>query len=138
MRRRLAPLLLLALAIAGCVYYPTIPDVGGIRIRPQNGRAVRQPTGLALYMDLDSTGKYGDAVVGVIAPDVAKSAVLVDQAGQVVPRLEVPGTAVVRLFPQGPHILLTELARPVAPGEVVLITLVFEKVGNIGAITRVE
>jgi copper(I)-binding protein len=138
MKRRLAPaVLLLALVLGGCVYYPTIPDIGGIRIRPQNGRAVRQPTGLALYMDLDSTGKYGDAVVGVLA-DVAKSAVLVDQAGQTVPRLEVPGTTLVRLFPQGPHIVLTDLSRPVQSGEVVLVTLVFEKIGNVGTITRVE
>jgi copper(I)-binding protein len=138
MTRRLAPaVLLLALVLGGCVYYPTIPDIGGIRIRPQNGRAVRQPTGLVLYMDLDSTGKYGDAVVGVLA-DVAKSAVLVDQAGQAVPRLEVPGVTLVRLFPQGPHIVLTDLSRPVQPGEVVLVTLVFEKIGNVGTITRVE
>jgi copper(I)-binding protein len=138
MTRRLAPaVLFLVLALGGCVYYPTIPDIGGIRIRPMNGRAVRESTGLVLYMDLDSTGKYGDAVVAVLA-DVAKSAVLVDQAGQTVPRLEVPGTTLVRLFPQGPHIVLTELARPVQSGETLLVTLVFERIGNVGAITRVE
>jgi copper(I)-binding protein len=139
MRRRLAPaVLLLALVLGSCTYYPTIPDVGGIRIRPQNGRAVRQPTGLALFMDLESSGKYGDAVVGVLAPEVAGSAVMIGPAGQPVTRLEVPGTTLVRLFPAGPHIVLGDLARPVAAGEVLLVTLIFEKVGNIGAITRVE
>jgi copper(I)-binding protein len=137
MRRR-AAVALVALSLAGCVYYPNIGDVGGIRIRPQNGRAVRQPAGLALYMDLDSTGRDGDAIVSVLAPAVAKSAVLIDQTGATVPRLEVPGATRVRLFPEGPHIVLTDLARPVAPGEVVIVTLVFEKVGNIGAITTVE
>jgi len=139
MRRRLAPaVLLLALVLGSCTYYPTVADLGGIRIRPQNGRAVRQPTGLALFMDLESSGRYGDAVVGVLAPGVAKSAVIIGPAGQPVTRLEVPGTTLVRLYPAGPHIVLNDLTRPVAPGEVVLVTLVFEKVGNIGAIARVE
>jgi len=46
MKRR--ALVLVGLLLAGCTYYPTIEDIGGIRIRPQNGRAVRQPTGLAV------------------------------------------------------------------------------------------
>ena len=58
--------------------------------------------------------------------------------GQPVTRLEIPGTALVRLFPEGPHIALGDLTRPVAPGEVILITLIFEKIGNLGAIARVE
>jgi copper(I)-binding protein len=137
MRRR-AALWLLALGVGGCVHYPSAPDLGGIRIRPLNGRAVRQPTGLVLYMDLDSTGKYGDAVVAVLAPVIAKSAVVVDATGQPVPRFEVPGETRVRLFPEGPRIVLTDLTRPVIPGEILIVTLVFEKVGNIGAITKVE
>jgi copper(I)-binding protein len=139
MRRGVArAALLLVLVIAGCTYYPTVPDVGGIRIRPMNGRAVRTPAGLALYVDLESTGKYGDAVIGVAAPDVAKSAALRGPAGEPVARVEVPGTAIVRLAPQGVHIALSDLTRAVAAGDVVLVTLVFEKIGNVGAITRVE
>jgi copper(I)-binding protein len=137
MRRR-AALGLLALAAGGCVYYPTAPDLGGVRIRPHNGRAVRQPAGLVIYMDLDSTGKYGDALVAVLAPVIAKGVAVVDQTGQPIPRLEVPGEARVSLSPAGPRIVLTDLTRPVVPGEIIIVTLVFEKVGNIGAITKVE
>jgi copper(I)-binding protein len=137
MRRR-AALWLLLLGVGGCVYYPTVPDIGGIRIRPQNGRAIRQPAGLVVYMDLDSTGKYGDAVVAVIVPPFAKNAALLDPAGQPISRLEVPGETRVRLFPEGPRIVLTDLTRPMVPGEALIVTLVFEKVGQIGAVARVE
>ena len=137
MRRRAAALVLLALLSGGCVYYPTIQDLGGIRIRPQNGRAVAHPSGLALYMDLDSTGAYGDALVGASA-DIARSAALVVPAGAPPNRIDVPGATMVHLTPQGPHIVLSELTRAVASGEVVLVTLLFEKVGRIGVPARVE
>ena len=138
MRRPAAPaVLLLALAIAGCVYYPTIPDIGGIRIRPQNGRAVLQPPGLVVFADLASTGKYGDALVGATC-DFANRASIVVPPGQPAGRVEVPGETVVILRPGGPHIVLTELTRDVRPGETVLVTLLFEKVGRIGVPTRVE
>jgi len=138
MRRRAAPgLLLLALVLGGCVYYPTIPDVGGIRIRPQNARAVVQPTGLAISMDLDSTGKYGDVLVGATS-ELARTAMIVVPPGQPASRVEVPGTTMVRLTPQGPHIVLSDLTRSVAPGETILVTLLFEKIGRLGVPTRVE
>ena len=137
MRRGAAPaLLLVALIVAGCVYYPTVEDIGGIRIRPENGRAIRQPDGLSVYVDLASTGKYGDALVAVTTP-VGK-AQLVDGAGAPLARLEVPGATVVALTAQGAHVRLTELTRAVAPGDTILVTLVFERIGQVGAVTRVE
>lgn len=137
MRRGAAPTLLLAvLLVAGCVRYPTIDDVGGIRIRPQNGRAVRLANGLAIYVDLASTGKYGDALVAVTTP-VGKGQI-VDAAGAPLARLDVPGTTVVPLTAQGAHVRLTELVRAVGPGEVILVTLVFERSGQLGVVTRVE
>jgi copper(I)-binding protein len=139
MSRRAAPAaLLLALLLAGCTYYPTIPDVGGIRIRPQNGRAVQQPAGLAVYMDLASTGKFGDTILGATS-EIARRAVLVaPPGGQPVTRLEVPGEATVRLSPDGAHIVLSELTRPVRSGEVVLVTVLFERLGRIGVPTHIE
>ena len=138
MRRRAAPaLLLLALVLGGCVYYPMIPDIGGIRIRPQNARAVSQPLGLAVYMDVDSSGKYGDTIVGATS-EIAGSAVLVTPRGEPAGRLKIPGETVVRLSPEGPHIVLSDLTKSVTPGEVVLVTLLFEKIGRIGVPTRVE
>lgn len=137
MRRGAAALLLLALLFGGCVYYPTIPDIGGVRIRPQNARAVPHATGFAVYLDLDSTGGYGDALVGATT-DIARRAALVVPAGQPPNRVVVPAATLVRFTPQGPHIVLSDLTRAVAPGEVVLVTLLFEKLGRIGVPTRFE
>ena len=138
MRRAAPAALLAALLLAGCTYYPTIPDIGGIRIRPQNGRAVQQPAGLAVYMDLASTGKHGDTILGAQS-DIARRASLVAPPGdQPVTRLEVPGDSFVRLSPDGAHIVLSELTRPVRPGETVLVTVLFERLGRIGVTTHVE
>jgi len=137
MRRRAAALLLLAGLLGGCVYYPTVPDIGGIRIRPQDARAVSQPSGLAVYMDLESTGKYGDVLIGATS-DIARKVALVVPAGQTAPGVVVPGATVVRLNAVGPHIVLSELTRAVTPGETVMVTLLFEKVGRIGVPARVE
>jgi copper(I)-binding protein len=135
MRRRAA--LLVALLLAGCTYYPTIPDVGGIRIRPQNGRAVVRPAGLAVFVDLASTGKYGDTLVGA-SSDVAKTAALVVPGAPKATGVEIPGATTVSLAPEGAHIVLTDLTRPVKPGDVVLVTLLFERLGRIGVPARVE
>jgi copper(I)-binding protein len=97
---------------------------------------VRQADGLSVYVDLASTGKYGDALVAVTTP-VGKGQV-VDAAGAPLARLEVPGATIVPLTAQGAHVRLTELVRAVAPGEVILVTLVFERSGQIGVVTRVE
>jgi copper(I)-binding protein len=138
MRRRAAALVLLALLSGGCVYYPTVKDVGGIRIRPQNGRAVPQASGLAIYLDLDSTGSFGDALIGATT-DFSRTTTLVVPAGQQPPdRILVPGATLVYLTPQGPHIILSDLTRTVASGEVILVTLLFEKLGRIGVPARVE
>ena len=131
-----AALALLLVLVAGCVYYPTVEDIGGVRIRPENGRAVRRADGLAVYLDLASTGKFGDALVGVVTP-IGKGE-LVDASGVALARLEVPGTAAVPLTAEGPHVRVTELVRAVVPGEVIIVTLVFEKSGQLGVVTRVE
>jgi copper(I)-binding protein len=88
-------------------------------------------------MDIESTGKFSDAIVGATC-DVAGRAAIVVGSGQAAGRVEVPGETVVRLGPPGPHIVLSELTRDVRPGETVIVTLLFEKVGRIGVPTRVE
>lgn len=125
------------MVLAGCVTYPAITDVGGTRIRPENGRLARQPDGAALYVDLHSTGKFGDVLTAVRAP-VATRAVLVGPAATPVDRIEIPGASVVVFQPGGPHIRLADLTRALTPGEVVIVTLVFEKTGNLGVVSVVE
>ena len=88
-RAALAALILLA---AGCVHYPSVVDVGGVRLRTENGRAVREGDRARVVFDVASTGKYGGVIPGVSAP-VAKQAQLVDAAGARVARFDVPGAA---------------------------------------------
>jgi len=137
-RRGWAALLaLLALVAAGCVYYPTVFDAGGVRLHPRHGRAVRQADRAEVYLELASTGKYGDVLTGVLAP-VAGRAELVGPGGAPVARLEIPGETVLRFGPGGYRVVLADLKRPLAPGETFIVTLLFEKSGGIGVITVVE
>ncbi len=133
-RAALAALLLLT---SGCVYYPTVMDTGGVRIRTENGRAVRRGGDLLVTFDVVSTGKYGDTVTGVVSP-VAKQATLVNGTGGPVNRLEIPGAATVKFTPDGTHVVLGELQKPVERGETFIVTLLFEKSGGIGIVTLLE
>ena len=112
-------------------------DAGGTRIRTEKGRAVRDGDGARVYFDVNSTGKYGDFIVGVLAAPVARQAQLVDGTTPV-PRLEIPGASTVKFVPEGPHVGLSDLARPLAKGETFIVTLQFEKSGGIGIVTVVE
>lgn len=123
--------------IAGCVHYPTIMDVGGTRIRPERGRAVRQADGVAVYFDLKSTGTYGDAITAV-SSEVARRAMLVDAQGVPVARLDVPGTTTMSFTAGGPHVVISDLTRPLVAGETIIVTLTLEKAGGLGIVTTVE
>lgn len=136
-RARGAAVVMLALVVAGCVHYPSVEDIGGIRITPRKGRAVRQADGALVYMELNSTGKFGDVLMSAFSP-VAREAQLVTPGGGPAGRMEVPGTTVVTLMPAGPHVVLSGLTRPLVPGESIIVTLMFEKSGGIGVITVVE
>ena len=70
---RRAALAVLLLLTAGCVHYPTVMDIGGTRLRPEKGRAVRQADKALVYFDVKSTGKYGDVITSVYSP-VARQA----------------------------------------------------------------
>ncbi len=130
------PALALA-ALAACVYYPTVTDIGGVRLVPERGRVVRDGAGALFYVDINSTGKFDDVLMRVETP-IAKRAQIVDPTGAPLARLQVPGTTLVRLQPGGQRVLLSDLTRELKPGEVVIVTLLFEKSGAIGVISPVE
>jgi copper(I)-binding protein len=134
---RRAALVALGVLLGGCVHYPTVMDVGGVRIRTENGRAVRQGAALVVTFDVASTGKYGDVIVGVTTP-VAREARLVNGTGAPVGRLAIPGAETVKFTPEGPHVVLGALERPVEQGETFIVTLLFEKSGGIGVVTRLD
>jgi copper(I)-binding protein len=132
-----AVVLAAALLGAGCVHYPTVLEAGGIMIRPDRGRAVRQPEGAVVYFDLKSSGKYGDVITGVHTR-AAKQAQLVSGDGAALDRFQVSGAAVVSFTEKEPHVVLRELTRPLVPGETIIVTLVFDKMGGLGIIAVVE
>ena len=137
-RGRAAGLALAVLVLAaGCVYYPMVTDLGGVRLMPTKGRVVREGAGAIFYAEIDSTGKFGDTLVHAETP-IAHRVQLVDARGAPLPRLAVPAVSLVRLAPGAPHIVLADLTRPLRPGEVIIITLVFEKTGAVGVISTVE
>lgn len=132
-------LALASLLAGGCTYYPSVIDMGGVRIRPEQGRAVRSPSGqeAEVYFQLNSTGKYGDVLKGV-ETSLAKRAELRSSSGGRVGEIEVPGATVVAFHRGGPSVVLSELARSLESGEVIIVTLHFEKSGPLGLITVVE
>ena len=123
----------------GCTYYPSVVDMGGVRLRPEEGRAVRAANGqeAAVYFKLNSTGKYGDVLKGAESPLVRK-AELRGPGGSRTREIEIPGATVVTFERNGPHIVLAELTRALEAGEVIIVTLHFEKSGALGLVTVVE
>ena len=134
--RCLALFAVLTLA-AGCIHYPTVDEAGSTRIRPENARAVRHEDGAAVYVDLHSTGKFGDALVGAQTA-LAREARLVDATGAVVERVEVPGLGILPLRPGAPHVRIAGLNRALHRGEAIIVTLLLEKTGKLGVIAVVE
>ena len=123
--------------LGGCVYYPTVEDVGGVRLQPEHGRVVREGDGALFFVDINSTGMFEDALVRVETP-IAKRTQLLAQTGEPLTRLLVPGTSLVRLHPGGDRVALSELTRELKVGEVVIVTLFFEKSGALGVVSSVE
>jgi copper(I)-binding protein len=136
--RLLATLALgVALALGGCVHYPTVMEAGGTMVRPDKGRLVRRGDGAVVYFDLKSSGKYGDVITAVHTP-VARQAQLVDGRGEPLPSVTVPGASLMHFTESGPHVLLSDLTRPLVAGDTIIVTLVLEKMGGLGVIAIVE
>ena len=134
---RLLLLLVSGLLAGGCVYYPTVEDVGGVRLLPEHGRVVRNGDGALFFVDINSTGMFEDALVRVETP-IAKRAQLLTQAGEPLIRIAVPATSLTRLHSGGERVALFELTRELKAGEVVIVTLFFEKSGALGVVSPVE
>jgi copper(I)-binding protein len=127
------------LPLAACTYYPTVQEVGGVRLQPEEGRVVRQSDANAavFHVQLKSTGKYGDTLLRAEAP-IARRAQLLEANGSPVGQIEIPGETVVKFGAEGPRIVLSDLTRTLTPGEVVIVTLYFQKSGALGVISVVQ
>ena len=135
--RRAAPLALVLLLLSGCTYYPTVDDTGSPRLEPKNGRLVRTPGGAVCYFDLENTGKFGDLLVSAESA-AARRVTIVAANGASVGGIAIPGQSRLDFRPEGPRITLSDLIRPLTPGDGVIVTLVFAKSGRIGVVSRVE
>jgi copper(I)-binding protein len=104
--------------------------------------------------DVDPTGAYvvihnaggNDTLVGASTP-AAATVEIQQRQGQtdtepgvlvVVDQLAVPGFSDTRLQPGGDQLLLTDLVRPLAAGDTVELTLVFERAGSVTVDAQVE
>ncbi len=100
-------------------------------------RASVTATGAA-YLTLENVGAENDALVEVRS-DVAEKAEIHDMTMddmvmrmRKLDRLALPASETVRLAPGGLHIMLIRLHGPLAEGDAVPLTLVFESAGEIG------
>ena len=137
--RRLAAVSLTTAVLlsAGCVHYPTVEELGGIQFKAENARAVRKAGAAECYLDLNSTGKYPDVLRGAVSA-VAKRAVIIGPGDQPVERLDILPQTRFPFSPGGYRVVLTELTHPLQPGEIIIITLMFERYGAFGIITVVQ
>jgi len=108
-----------------------------VRLLPEHGRVVRNGDGALFFVDINSTGMFEDALVRVETP-IAKRAQLLTQAGEPLTRITVPPTSLTRLHSGGERVALFDLTRELKAGEVVIVTLFFEKSGALGVVSPVE
>jgi len=127
----------LVLLLAGCVYYPTVGDIAGAHLAPERGRVIRNGTGALFFVDIANTGISEDFLVRVEMP-VAKRAQIIGATGEAVERLTVPPTSMLSLRADGERVALSDLTRELKAGEVVIVTLFFEKTGAVGVVSPVE
>ena len=137
MFRRWLTACLCALLLAGCVYYPTVGDIGGARLAPERGRVVRNGDGALFFVDITNTGISEDFLVRVEMP-IAKRAQILSAAGEPLQKLPVPATSMLRLRADGERVALADLTRELKAGEVVIVTLFFERTGALGVVSFVE
>lgn len=135
--RAAVPALILLGLVAGCTYYPSVAHMGGVRLQPERARAVRSANEAVVYFRLRSTGKYGDVLTGAEAP-MARRTELRDANGMAVAEIEIPGQTAVSFDEKGPRVVLGDLTRELTPGEVIIVTLRFQKSGPVGLVTAVE
>ena len=69
---------------------------------------------------------------------VAKRAQILGATGEPVEKLTVPPTRMLSLRAGAERVALSELSRELKAGEVVIVTLFFERMGAVGVVSSVE
>lgn len=130
---------LVVVTAVGCSIYPSIQKAGGVNIRPANGRVLQAaPAGgtAVVYVDVVNSGGADDTLLGVMS-EAAGRAELRSRTGRI-DKLGIPAATTVPLASDARHIELYDLKQELKPGDVIIVTLLFQKSGAIGAITAVR
>ncbi len=137
-------LLALALLSTATTTYAAEPAPQVVTVSAAWARAT--PPGMAVaavYLTL-SGGPQADRLVGAATPRAAMAQIHVvsEEAGMARMRptegVDVPARKSVALAPQGTHIMLMNLPRPLVAGEHFPLTLQFEQAGKIGVSVEVR
>ena len=129
----------LACAVGCTVSYPSVDQTGEPVIRPENGRVLHPALAggsTVVYVEVVNQGGAGDMLLGVLS-DVAGRAELRDHAGPL-GKVRIPPASTIALSSEGRHIELYDLRQPLQTGDVIIVTLLFEKSGAIGVISAVQ
>lgn len=116
---------------------PSAADEGGIQVVHPWARPTIPGRPGAGYMSIHNHGKTADRLIGARAKGAEAAELHISETdGTVVAMrpldaLDLPAGGMARLAPGGPHLMLFGLAQPLAEGDVLPITLVFERAGEI-------
>ena len=126
---------LVAIILSSCSTAAAGPQLEG---REAWGRSSSKMAGAgAVYVTIENKGSEADWLVGAISPAAANVELHESfMDGDVmkmrpIAALEIPAGGTVELKPGGYHIMLVELAEPLAPGSHISTILEFEKSGEI-------
>jgi copper(I)-binding protein len=138
MKRR-AAIALLALALASLAIATNAAEPAPHTVAVSGAWARATPPGMtvaAVYLTLTG-GPRADRLVGAATPRAAMAQIHVVSEAEGMARMrptagvDVPAHASVALAPQGTHIMLMDLPRPLVAGEHLPLTLQFEQAGKI-------
>ena len=108
-----------------------------------DARVIALPTSAAAYFTLANSGGR-DRLVSIEAPVGKASLHETSMAGGIMRMrelsegIEVPAGATVRLSPSGKHVMIEGLAKPLAAGSSIRLTLTFERQGKVTIIAPVD
>ena len=112
-------------------------DKGDLSVRHPWTRAMSQGESVVpAYLEIRNTGMHPDRLIGASSPAAERVELMLVQEGQLVRQqevlgLELPPRERLVLRPKASHLLFVGVARPLAKGDRVPLTLRFERAGEL-------
>ncbi len=116
--------------------FSTACQSGSPSIEIDNPRAVLSPIivgSCSVFLNIGNKGRGSDALIRArvhIPGTVAELHIMEDGKMKKVDTIEIPSAGIVRLRPAGPHIMVFKMPKISKKGNVIMMTLVFEKSGE--------